>query len=143
MQLQEPKARESLLTPSMRESASRSSLKISEIPTTPTTTTTSTSTPTLPASSSLSLSSSSGAPSTPVTLAPASNDLDSMSPLSHVTAANAALLERPTFAIDDAKDEEEEDEEEGEADIEDSQILEDLPDETEVRYLSTSLFSTW
>ena len=37
----------------------------------------------------------------------------------------------------------EEDEEEGEADIEDSQILEDLPDETEVRYLSTSLFSTW
>ena len=33
-----------------------------------------------------------------------------MSPLSHVTAANAALLERPTFAIDDAKDEEEDDE---------------------------------
>lgn len=37
----------------------------------------------------------------------------------------------------------EEDEEEGEADIEDSQILEDLPDETEVHCLSTSLFDTW
>ena len=34
-----------------------------------------------------------------------------MSLLSHVTAANAALLERPTFAIDDAKDEEEEEDE--------------------------------
>ncbi|KAI5121866.1 hypothetical protein M0805_001074 [Coniferiporia weirii] len=92
MQLQEPKQRESLLTPSMRRSASRSSLATTE---------TAVTSAGLPAS----VSSPSSLTTSGKTLPVPPTEL---SPLSHVTAANAALLERTAFAIDDAKDEEEE-----------------------------------
>ncbi|TDL23752.1 TBC-domain-containing protein [Rickenella mellea] len=101
MILQEPKARESLLTPSMRRSSSKSSLSITE-------------------------TSSPGAtniPSTPSSLTLRSQaDISSseLSPLPHVKAATAALMERTPFAIDDAGDDDDDDddfpEHEGEPD---------------------------
>ena len=44
--------------------------------------------------------------------APSSKSLppEPLSPLPQITAANAAIMERATFAIDDAKDEDEDDE---------------------------------
>ncbi|PBK98911.1 TBC-domain-containing protein [Armillaria gallica] len=89
--LEEPKARESLLTPSMRHSPSKASLKSSE------------STSTLATSSStLSVD----------TASITAND-SAFSPMPMVQAANAALLERTAFAIDDAKDDDDEDEDFG------------------------------
>lgn len=111
--LEEPKARESLLTPSMRRSASRTSLNIQEaeppsvksigtplaaptsaspvVQTTPSKTTKSGLLAVEPRS-------------------PASAMHSEFSPLPIVKAANAALMtmERTPFAIDDAKDEDEE-----------------------------------
>ncbi|KDQ50143.1 hypothetical protein JAAARDRAFT_42323 [Jaapia argillacea MUCL 33604] len=89
--LEEPKARESLLTPSMRRSPSKSTLSESS---------TITSVP-----SSVSISTDVSGQST--TSAPAGHET---SPMTMVQTANAALMERTPFAIDDAKDEEEEDE---------------------------------
>ena len=99
MQLQEPKARESLLTPSMRRSSSRTSLNSTN--------------DSAQTSSQTQLPSSSSAPSSLTASTPSMKSLppDPMSPLPQITAANAALMERATFAIDDAKDEGEEDEE--------------------------------
>lgn len=99
MQLQEPKARESLLTPSMRRSSSRTSLGST--------------TETPQSSSQPQLSSSSSASSS--LPAPASSESipsDPLSPLPQITAANAALMERATFAIDTAKDEDDASDEE-------------------------------
>ena len=91
MQLQEPKARESLLTPTMRRSPSKASLSTTET----------------------TASSQSHAPSTTASSLevsekplPASPSLPS--PLPHVSFANAALMERTAFAIDSVKDDEEE-----------------------------------
>jgi len=98
MQLQEPKARESLLTPTMRRSPSKSSLTTIE---------------TSGTEKSASTSSQSLAPSTTASsldildkTLPATPSLPS--PLPHVSFANAALMERTAFAIDSVKDEEEE-----------------------------------
>ncbi|EJD07449.1 TBC-domain-containing protein [Fomitiporia mediterranea MF3/22] len=96
-QLQEPKARESLLTPSVRRSTSRSSLTTTETATTST----------LAPSSSSSLDINKEVPPPPSS----STSTELLSPLPHITAANAALMERPAFAIDDAKDEDDDDEE--------------------------------
>lgn len=113
--LEEPKARESLLTPSMRNSASHASLNAQEtesptvksIGTPPTISTSSLSVvPTTPPkttnSSHLAID-----PRSPLT--PGSAMHSEFSPLPIVKAANAALLtmERTPFAIDDAKDEDE------------------------------------
>ncbi|KAL1684148.1 rab-GTPase-TBC domain-containing protein [Schizophyllum commune] len=92
--LEEPKARESLLTPGLRKSLSRSSLS-----------------PIASASSTSLHGGSQGersrptTPTTPVPEAEAPSANAGFSPL--VQAANAALMERPAFAIDDAKDEDE------------------------------------
>lgn len=113
--LEEPKARESLLTPSMRRSASRTSLNAQE-PETPTIKSTDT-----PSASSIptpsinptapSKTTKSGLlavePRSPLT--PASAMHSEFSPLPIVKAANAALMERTPFAIDDAKDEDDDD----------------------------------
>lgn len=82
--LEEPKARESLLTPSMRHSPSKASLKSSE------------------STSTLS-----------VDTASITTNNSVFSPMPMVQAANAALLERTAFAIDDAKDDDDEDEDFG------------------------------
>ncbi|KAK0189305.1 rab-GTPase-TBC domain-containing protein [Armillaria mellea] len=89
--LEEPKARESLLTPSMRHSSSKASLKSSE----------STST----------LATSSSTLSVDTTSTKATNSV--FSPMPMVQAANAALMERTAFAIDDVKDDDDDDEDFG------------------------------
>ena len=108
--MEEPKARESLLTPSMRHSASYTSLDAqeSEVPsiTTSASTTSVDQTPATPTKSShLAVD-----PRSPLT--PGSAMHSEFSPLPIVKAANAALLtmERTPFAIDDAKDEDDDDE---------------------------------
>jgi TBC1 domain family member 8/9 len=112
--MEEPRPRESLLTPSMRRSASRSSLSPTESSTT--------AVPSSPSSSSLLSATttvrSSDAPRETAGLQPpvpkksherdAESLADNFSALSMVQAANAALMERTPFAIDDAKDDDEE-----------------------------------
>lgn len=88
--LEEPKARESLLTPGMRHSSSRTSLRSSTV-----------------------TSSSTGSTSTltvdTVPPPPEKENTKIFSPMPMVQAANAALMERTAFAIDDAKDDDEDD----------------------------------
>lgn len=103
--LEEPKARESLLTPSMRSSPSKSSLK----------TAASASSNTLV--STLGVETASAAPKIP----PKSSEF---SPLPMVQAANAALMERTPFAIDDAGDDDDTDEDSEEED--DDQVLDEV-----------------
>jgi hypothetical protein len=115
--MEEPKARESLLTPSMRHSASRSSLNAQEteppiiqIPTAASASTSSLDqTPTTPPKTTKS-GHLAVEPRTPLT--PGSAIHSEFSPLPIVKAANAALLtmERTPFAIDDAKDDDDDDE---------------------------------
>ncbi|KAJ3893867.1 rab-GTPase-TBC domain-containing protein [Lentinula edodes] len=107
--LEEPKARESLLTPGMRHSASKSSLRSS------------------PSSSSLRPSS----PSQGLTVkVPSSKDFQEpasavgYSPM--VQAANAALLARPAFTIDDSKDDDDDAEDELEAGDNDDQVMDEV-----------------
>ncbi|KAH8116325.1 TBC-domain-containing protein [Phellopilus nigrolimitatus] len=112
MQLQEPKARESLLTPSMRRSASRSSLTTSDT-----------------AITSPAMSSSASAPSVlgAVDILPPAVSSDPLSPLPHISAANAALMDRPAFAIDNAKDDdEEEDDTFGIGGDDDDQVMDEV-----------------
>ena len=111
--LEEPKARESLLTPSMRRSASRTSLNAQEtesstvrsagIPSAVSTSTPSVGPTTPPKTTKLGHLTVD--PQSPLTSASAVHS--EFSPLPIVKAANAALLtmERTPFAIDDAKDE--------------------------------------
>ncbi|KAI0032681.1 TBC-domain-containing protein [Vararia minispora EC-137] len=98
--IEEPRPRESLLTPAMRRSASRSSL-------------TSPSDTDVPKSSSSLLAPTStveGMTPPPVPQKRQDRDMESIAEsfgaLSMVQAANAALMERTPFAIDDAKDDE-------------------------------------
>lgn len=98
MQLQEPKARESLLTPSMRRSSSKSSLATTETVNTEKSGSASSVTPSTTASSL----------EVPDKTLPPTPSMPS--PLPHVSFANAALMERTAFAIDTAKDEDEEEE---------------------------------
>ena len=126
--LEEPKARESLLTPSMRRSASRTSLNAqeSESPTVK-----SIGTPSAP----------SVVPTTPPksghlaadprsSLTPGSGIHSEFSPLPIVKAANAALMtmERTPFAIDDAKDEDDDEDLESDEDFEseDDAVLDEV-----------------
>ncbi|EPQ56670.1 TBC-domain-containing protein [Gloeophyllum trabeum ATCC 11539] len=97
--LEEPKARESLLTPSMRPSTSTSSLSPTDRAQSP-------------GASTSNLSLSSDARSTTETLVQGSE----MSPISIMKTANEALMERPQFAIDDALDDDTDDELGGEDD---------------------------
>ncbi|KAI0321588.1 rab-GTPase-TBC domain-containing protein [Amylostereum chailletii] len=109
--IEEPRARESLLTPAMRRSASRSSLSAAEalaIVTSP-------SSPSHPsANSSTHLE---PQPPTPIEKSPTGTHME-FGALTMVQAANAALMERTPFAIDDAKDEDED------SDV-DSEVAED------------------
>ncbi|TFK39517.1 rab-GTPase-TBC domain-containing protein [Crucibulum laeve] len=97
--LEEPKARESLLTPAMRKSPSRTSLvSVSESTVAPTVSAASTSTlnvtiPTAESNKAL----------------PVVPDSAALSALPMIQAANAALMERTPFAIDDAKDDADDD----------------------------------
>lgn len=95
--IEEPKARESLLSPHMRRTPSKSSLQTEAAATAVGETASQSSASTLSVETKL------GQPA----------EKPEFSPMPMVQAANAALLERTAFAIDDAKDEDEEDEESG------------------------------
>ncbi|KAJ6485541.1 hypothetical protein C8R45DRAFT_1053655 [Mycena sanguinolenta] len=113
--LEEPKARESLLTPSMRHSASKSSL--SSVSETPTKTAASV------------VSSSASTLSVDVSV-PGKGSLPSsgsgFSPLPMLHAANIALMERTPFAIDDAKDDEDDSESELDGGENDDQVMDEV-----------------
>ncbi|KAJ7595834.1 rab-GTPase-TBC domain-containing protein [Mycena floridula] len=93
--LEEPKARESLLTPGMKHSTSKPSLRSS------------------PSTSSLkpSVSSSSTLTVDPTPPLPSKDAPLESAAFSRLQAANAALMERTPFAIDDANDDEDEEDE--------------------------------
>jgi len=102
--LQEPKARESLLTPSMRHSASKSSVA------------TDTSSMTKATDSSSPLVSPSASTLTVDEVSVTTKDATAVkeagipTPIPMMQAVNAVLMERTPFAIDDAKEDEEDDE---------------------------------
>ncbi|KNZ72436.1 TBC domain-containing protein [Termitomyces sp. J132] len=98
--LEEPKARESLLSPSMRKSPSKTNLAVSTSPSAPSL---------MPSSSSALTVNVKGQMSKDLPSIPPSASLSPM-----VQAVNARLMERTPFAIDDAKDDD--DESEGELD---------------------------
>ncbi|PPQ85269.1 hypothetical protein CVT25_010042 [Psilocybe cyanescens] len=100
-QLEEPKARESLLTPTLRKSLSKASILSG---------TTLTSTSEKQASTSTLSVNTSLEPPKSLPTVPDSGSLSAMPMLQAVNAA--ALMERTHFAIDDAKDDDEEDEDE-------------------------------
>jgi hypothetical protein len=100
--LDEPKAHESIVTPSMRKSPSKSSFT-----TTGSTTSVTTST--------LSIDSKS--------LPPRPSEF---SPLPMVKAANAALMERSHFAIDDATGDDDETDDESERGADDDQVMDEV-----------------
>ncbi|OBZ73511.1 hypothetical protein A0H81_05948 [Grifola frondosa] len=108
--LEEPKARESLLTPTMRRSASKSSLTTTESTETASTATLSASAP-----SHLSVDKSSEM---------SSPELSPMPSMFQAAATAAALMERTPFAIDDAKDDDEDSEDE--SDIEDDGVMDEV-----------------
>ncbi|KAG5642157.1 hypothetical protein DXG03_003541 [Asterophora parasitica] len=106
--LEEPKARESLLTPSMRKSPSKASLSAA-------------STATLAPSSSSTLSVDTKSQSKDLPQVPPSA---SLSPMVH--AVNARLMERTPFAIDDAKDDEYESDDEIDANDNDDRVMDEV-----------------
>ena len=112
MQLQEPKARESLLTPTMRHQSSKSSLATTETAAT-----------TISSPDSSTPASSLNIPEKPLPGPPSASEI---SPLQHVTIATAALMERPTFAIDNVRDEEEEEEAFGIGGDDDDQVMDEV-----------------
>ncbi|KAJ7066781.1 rab-GTPase-TBC domain-containing protein [Mycena belliarum] len=105
--LEEPKARESLLTPSMRHSASKSSLSGESTKTVATST-----------SSTLSVDVN--------VLSKGSMPSSGLSPLPRLHAANIALMERTPFAIDDAKDDEDESDEDIDGGENDDQVMDEV-----------------
>ncbi|KAJ7498098.1 rab-GTPase-TBC domain-containing protein [Mycena galericulata] len=109
--LEEPKARESLLTPSMRHSASKSSLSAE-------------STKTVTTSSSSTLSVDVNVGGDKGSSLPSSNS--TFSPLPMLHAANIALMERTPFAIDDAKDDEDESDEDVDGGENDDQVMDEV-----------------
>ncbi|KAJ2917118.1 hypothetical protein MD484_g3291, partial [Candolleomyces efflorescens] len=127
--LEEPKARESLLTPSMRKSASKASLKsASTTATSPSTTATlvSTSTPSVSTASS-SLTVNVPPPqlqSKTLSDVPESGSLSAMPMLK--AARDAAMMERTPFAIDNAQYEDEDDDGFFDDDEEDDQVLDEV-----------------
>ncbi|KAG6817126.1 hypothetical protein H0H87_012317 [Tephrocybe sp. NHM501043] len=111
--LEEPKARESLLTPSMRKSPSKASLAASVSPPN-STTLVSSSTSTL--SVDVKTSTSKELPSIPPSA--------TLSPMVH--AVNARLMERTPFAIDDAKDDDDESDDELDTNDNDDQVMDEV-----------------
>ncbi|KAF9464905.1 TBC-domain-containing protein [Collybia nuda] len=108
--LEEPKARESLLTPSMRKSPSKASL----------TGTSSTTTLVTSSSSSLAVD----VKAEPAKALPTIPDSASFAPMVH--AVNASLMERTPFAIDDAKDDEDESDDEFDDPDNDDQVMDEV-----------------
>ena len=123
--LEEPKARESLLTPTLRKTLSKISLS-----------STPSQTSTVVASSSSTLTvDPTLEPSTPVQNVPDTGALSAMPMLKAVNAA--ALMERTHFAIDDVKDEEDEDDDDiGEGHDNDDQVM----DEVHIRNFNFRLY---
>ncbi|KAJ6621467.1 TBC-domain-containing protein [Mycena sp. CBHHK59/15] len=115
--LEEPKARESLLTPSMRHSASKSSLSAESTKMVATSTSTST-------SSTLTVDVNATAPGKSSPLP--SSASGGFSPLPMLHAANIALMERTPFAIDDAKDDEDESDSDLDAGENDDQVMDEV-----------------
>ncbi|KAJ7760186.1 rab-GTPase-TBC domain-containing protein [Mycena olivaceomarginata] len=115
--LEEPKARESLLTPSMRHSASKSSIS-------------SISTETTKTVASAASTSSSTTLSVDVKSAAEKGQLPSsesgFSPLPMLHAASLAFMERTPFAIDDAKDDEDDSDSELDAGENDDQVMDEV-----------------
>ncbi|CDO76295.1 hypothetical protein BN946_scf184917.g11 [Trametes cinnabarina] len=116
--LEEPKARESLLTPTMRRTASKSSLTSpsetpANDPSLPTTSTSSSSGSTLSADK-----------SEPTVSSATSAEFSPMPSMFHAAANAAALMERTPFAIDDAKDDD--DESDIETDVEDDGVMDEV-----------------
>ncbi|KII87177.1 hypothetical protein PLICRDRAFT_42827 [Plicaturopsis crispa FD-325 SS-3] len=113
--LEEPKARESLLSPSMRRSPSKSSISA-----TTDSSATIAVTPTASSSPShLVVDASSPAPS-------ASAEYSPFPSMGMVQAANAALMERTPFAIDDAKDDDEDSDESSDNAGDDDQVMDEV-----------------
>ncbi|KAI0796190.1 TBC-domain-containing protein [Abortiporus biennis] len=112
--LEEPKARESLLTPTMRRTASKASLKTPESPTD------SSSEKSRPSESSL-LTVDQGSTST---TSLASSMYSPMPSMFQAAANAAALMERTPFAIDDAKDDE--DDSDLDSEIEDDGVMDEV-----------------
>ncbi|KAJ7780124.1 rab-GTPase-TBC domain-containing protein [Mycena maculata] len=108
--LEEPKARESLLTPGMRHSASKSSLSAESTKTVATSTSSTLSVDTTATTGKASLPSSGSG----------------FSPLPMLHAANIALMERTPFAIDDAKDDEDESDEDLDGGENDDQVMDEV-----------------
>ncbi|KAH8104027.1 TBC-domain-containing protein [Cristinia sonorae] len=120
--LEEPKARESLLTPTMRRTASRTSLNTSE--STPTTDPSSYLTPSSTFTSNpASTSSPSLSPPHHLNVSDSLSSANSLtsefSPMFHAAANAAAMMERTPFAIDDAKDDDDD------SDLDDSEVEDD------------------
>lgn len=111
--MEEPKARESLLTPTLRQTFSRPSL----IESSTTTLATSTSS-TLTVDTTLE-------PPRGLPNVPESGSLSAM-PMIHAINAAAALMERTPFAIDDAKDDDEDDEDELGINDNDDQVMDEV-----------------
>ncbi|KAG2011298.1 GTPase activating protein [Coprinopsis cinerea AmutBmut pab1-1] len=119
--LDEPKARESLLTPSMRKSASKSSLRsTSESSPTASTSTTANA----PSHPSLAVNIPTASQTKNLPNVPESGSLSAMPMLK--VAQHAAMMERTPFAIDNAEDDEDEDSDDyGEFDNDD-QVLDEV-----------------
>ncbi|TFK23207.1 GTPase activating protein [Coprinopsis marcescibilis] len=113
--MDEPKARESLLTPSMRKSTSKSSLKSTTAPTSPTTV----SHPILEVNIPSATSSNKNLPGVPE-----SASLSAMPMLK--AAQHAAMMERTPFAIDNAEDDDESDDEDLSDLEDDDQVLDEV-----------------
>jgi hypothetical protein len=127
--LEEPKARESLLTPSMRKSASKSSLK-SAASSTAAASTSSIATPT---SSTVASTTSSSLLTVKVPSQEITNKLDavpesgSLSAMPMMKAArDAALMERTPFAIDNTQEGDDDDDDFFDDDEEDDQVLDEV-----------------
>ncbi|KAF9525105.1 rab-GTPase-TBC domain-containing protein [Crepidotus variabilis] len=114
--LEEPKARESLLTPTLRKTLSKTSLSGTSPPSTPSVAPSSSSTLTV----NTTLEPSKALPSVP--------DSGSLSAIPMLQAVNAAaLMERTPFAIDNANDEEEDDDDDDDTvGADDDQVLDEV-----------------
>ncbi|KAJ8094980.1 hypothetical protein PM082_010197 [Marasmius tenuissimus] len=113
--LEEPKARESLLTPGMRHSTSRSSLK----------TETEISSASLRPSSSSTLEVDTSPPPVPAKGEGRDGEKE-LNAMPIVQAVNAALMTRTAFTIDDAKDDEEDYEEDEDGEEHDDQVMDEV-----------------
>lgn len=136
--LEEPKARESLLTPSMRKSASKSSLKSAASSTAAASTSsiataTSSTVASTTSSSLLTVRVPSQEISNKLGAVPESGSLSAMPMMK--AARDAALMERTPFAIDNAQEGDEDDDDFFDDDEEDDQVLDEV-----ILYVNLLLF---